>query len=142
MKYISVRSYRIFKWIFLTLQIIYLILISVYVDFFSDGVILYILSFYFGWIYISFYDVLIYKNRLIIKKFIFRKEYIFEKHEFDFFERQNFSQSVHRICFKNGKKFYFHIYVMRYSPILPFGFTRKKDANIICWEKWINEMQD
>ncbi len=142
MKYISVKSYGAIKWIFLTLQFLFLILIFVKVDFFTAGVCLYILSFYLGWIYISFYDVLIYKNRLIIKNSILRKEYIFEKHEFDFFERQNFSQSVHRICFKNGKKFYFHTYVMRYSPILPFGFTKKEDANIICWEKWINEMQD
>lgn len=91
---------------------------------------------------LKFYDVSISNNSIILKNQIIFKEYIYHKDDFDFFERQNLSLSVHRICFKDGKKFYFHIYAIRYSSIFPFGFTKKKDTNIIRWEKWINEIQD
>lgn len=131
------------KWVSLFAFILLFVLMTFNVAFFSiEFFIFFLFFFYMGWTIFTFYEVLICNNTIILKNSILLKEYVYKKDEFDFFERQNFSQSVHRICFKNGKKFYFHIYVMRYSPILPFGFTRKKDANIIYWEKWIKEMQD
>ncbi len=91
---------------------------------------------------ITFYSFSISNKNIILKNSILFKEFIFTKKDFDFFERNNFSQSVYRISFKNNKKYFFHIFASRYSGIHPFGFTKKKDKNMIFWEQCINEMED
>jgi hypothetical protein len=97
---------------------------------------------YFYYMLIVFYEIYLYPDKIQINNYVSFKKHSFKKEEFLFFERQNFGISVYRINFRNGEKFIFHIFASRNSAISPFGFTKKKDTNMVYWEKCISEMID